>query len=241
MRGLGTTTGGTGHTDTGDRGTDTGPGNPYGGTFQAAFTAVVVVVALALFASACATGGTGTRDEGPARADMAGGSTVSPSAVSSPSATPTPSAVPDRKEAAHLVKTDPSVSAQVKRELTPCVSDDYPIDVSYGDLTGAPAEDIVVNVLSCGDGVGVASYVYREQDGSYRNVFSSEEPPVYAEIDRGYLVVTKQVYAQDDALSNPSSEDVISYQWVSDRFVLRDDTRTDYGDLGDGGTASPDN
>ncbi|QOV41541.1 hypothetical protein IM697_41965 [Streptomyces ferrugineus] len=199
---------------------------------------MVVVVALALFASACATGGTGTRDEGPARADLAGGSAVSPSAT--PTSSPSPSAVPDRKEAARLVKADPSVSTQVKRELTPCVSDDYPIDVSYGDLTGAPVDDIVVNVLSCGDGVGVASYVYREKDGSYRNVFRSEEPPVYAEIDRGYLVVTKQVYAQDDALSNPSSEDVISYQWVSDRFVQKDDVRTEYGDLGDDATAPPD-
>ncbi|MER7379162.1 hypothetical protein ABT384_41880 [Streptomyces lanatus] len=194
---------------------------------------MAVVVALALFASACGTGGTGARDEGPAHADAAGGSAVSKSA------SPTPSPVPDRKEAVRLVKADPVVSTQVKRELTPCVSDDYPIDVSYGDLTGGPADDIVVNVLSCGDGVGVASYVYREKDGSYRNVFKSEEPPVYAEIDRGYLVVTQQVYAQDDALSNPSSEEVVSYEWVSGRFARKDHVTTDYGDLGDDGTAAP--
>jgi hypothetical protein len=193
---------------------------------------MAVVVALALFVSGCATGGTGARDEGPAHADAAGGKAVASAA--------SPSPVPDRTEAVRLVKADPAVSAEVKRELKPCVSDDYPVDVSYGDLTGAPADDIVVNVLSCGDAVGVASYVYRERGGAYHNVFKSEEPPVYAEIDRGYLVVTKQVYAQDDALSNPSSEDVISYQWISDRFVKKDSIRTDYASLGDGESAAPD-
>ncbi|TXS50408.1 hypothetical protein EAO75_11655 [Streptomyces sp. uw30] len=242
MRGLGTTTGGTGHTNRGDGATDgdsedggsaqRGSG-PVRGTFQAAFTAVVVVVALALFASACATGGTGARDEGPAHADMAGGSAVTPSATASASA------VPSREQAVELVKADPVVSTEVKRELKPCVSDDYPIDVSYGDLTGGPTDDIVVNVLSCGDEIGVASYVYREQSGAYRNVFKSEEPPVYAEIDRGYLVLTKQVYAKDDALSNPSSEDVFSYLWTSDRFVRKYSTRTDYGSLGDDEPAAP--
>jgi hypothetical protein len=201
---------------------------------QAAFTAVAVVVALALFASACATGGTGARDEGPAH-DAAGGSNVSASLAASPSA----SAVPDSAEAVRLVKADPAVSAEVKRELKPCVSHDYPVDVSYGDLTGGPADDIVVNVLSCGDQVGVASYVYREQRGAYRNVFKAEDPPVYAEIDRGLLVVTEQVYAKDDALSNPSSEYVIQYLWTSDRFVPKYRTRTDYSTLGGGDESAP--
>lgn len=248
MRGLGTTAGGTGHTDRGDRGTDgdsaeigpdrPGP-SPVRGTIQAAFTAVAVVVALALFVSACATGGTGARDEGPAHADLAGGSAVSSSRAAT--ATPSASAVPDPTQVVRLVKADPKVSGQVKRELQPCVSDDYPVDVSYGELTGGPAQDIVVNVLSCGDAVGVASYVYQEQDGEYRNVFKAEEPPVYAEIDHGYLVVTEQVYAKDDALSNPSSENVISYLWKSGRFVQEDDTRTEYGNLGGGdASATPD-
>lgn len=250
MRGLGTTTGGTGRTETGDRGAGgdseelgaprSGPA-PVRGTFQAAFTAVAVIVALALFASGCATGGTGARDEGPAHADAVGEAAVSSTLAPSPSPSASASAVPDRTEAVRLVKADPAVSAEVKRELKPCVSDDYPVDVSYGDLTGGPADDIVVNVLSCGDAVGVGSYVYRESEGEYRNVFKAEEPPVYAEIDRGYLVVTKQVYAKDDALSNPSSENVISYEWTSGRFVLKFRTRTDYGTLGsDEESAAPD-
>ncbi|MFE7275747.1 hypothetical protein [Streptomyces sp. NPDC057623] len=211
------------------------------GIFQAAFTAVAVVVALALFASACATGGTGARDEGPAHADSVSGADVSSSFAPTPAASAPASAVPDRTEAVRLVKADPVVSTEVKRDLKPCVADEYPVDVSYGDLTGGPADDIVVNVLSCGDAVGIASYVYREQGGAYHNVFKTEEPPVYAEIDRGYLVVTKQVYAKDDALSNPSRENVLSYQWVSGGFVQRFDTRTDYGNLGGGDeSAAPD-
>ncbi|MGW1956855.1 hypothetical protein ACWCPI_29585 [Streptomyces sp. NPDC001920] len=191
---------------------------------------MAVVVALALFVSGCATGGTGARDEGPAHADAAGGSAASASLA--PSQAPSPSPAPDPKQAVRLVKADPEVSAQVKRELKPCVSNGYPVDVSYGDLTGGPADDIVVNVLSCGDSVSVASYVYREESGAYHNVFKAEEPPVYAEIDRGYLVVTEQVYAKDDALSNPSSENVVSYEWVSSRFVAKHHTHTDYGNLG---------
>lgn len=254
MRGLGTTAGGTGRTDKATNGEsgldrdegseDTGPQwpgpdrpgpAPARGTLQAAFTAVAVVVALALFASACATGGTGARDEGPAHADSVGGSAVSSSFA------PSASAVPDPVEAVRLVKADPTVSVDVKRDLKPCVSDDYPVDVSSGDLTGGPARDIVVNVLSCGDMVGVGSYVYREQGGRYENVFKAEEPPVYAEIDRGYLVVTKQVYANDDQVSNPSSENVISYLWTEGRFVPKYSTHTDYGTLGDGDkSATPD-
>ncbi len=263
MRGLGTTAGGTGRTGdrtdgrTGDArtggsmrsGTGDGMGgesrgvgpvrpgiDPARGTVQAAFTAVVVLAALALLVSACATGGTGARDEGPAHADSVARAAVSPSL--SPSPTPSASAVPDRMEAVRLVKADPAVSAEVKRELKPCVSDDYPVDVSYGELTGGPSTDIVVNVLSCGDAVGVGSYVYREQDGRYQNVFKAEEPPVYAEIDRGYLVVTKQVYEKDDPVSNPSSENVLTYVWASGRFVQKYDTRTDYSHL-NGGDASP--
>ena len=43
--------------------------------------------------------------------------------------------------------------------------------------------------------------MYREEDDGYRNVFLAEEPPVYAEIDRGDLVVTKQVYEKGDPVS----------------------------------------
>ncbi|WP_416981616.1 hypothetical protein [Streptomyces sp. T028] len=193
------------------------------GTFQAAITAVTVLAALALSVSACGTGGTGARDEGPAHADaVSGGATMTPSAV------PTDSA--SRVDAVQLVKADPEVSAEVKGELTPCVGDEYPVDVSYGDLTGGPVTDIVVNVLTCGDAVGVGSYVYREKDGRYENVFKAEEPPVYAEIDRGDLVVTKQVYAKGDAFSSPSGETVITYRWTTaERFVKESSIHNEYG------------
>ncbi|MFI6660767.1 hypothetical protein ACIBL8_35115 [Streptomyces sp. NPDC050523] len=202
------------------------------GTLQAAFTAVAVLAALALFVSACATGGTGARDEGPAHApsDAVAGAAVSPS--------PSSSKASAHVDAVRLVKDDPSVSAEVKRDLKPCVANEYPIDVSYGDVTGGPGDDVVVNVLTCGDAVGVGSYVYRQEGGRYENVFRAEEPPVYAEIDRGDLVVTKQVYEKGDRVSSPSGEIVTTYSWTAGRFVKRYNTRNDYSNAVGGG-ASP--
>ncbi|MFF4059066.1 hypothetical protein ACFYZ8_19735 [Streptomyces sp. NPDC001668] len=209
---------------------------PVRGIFQAASTAVAVLAALALFVSACATGGTGTRDEGPAHA-VAGvdaSPSVMPSALASPRL--------DRKGAVALLKSDPKVSEAVKRDLEPCVADQYPVDLFYGDLTGGSADDVVVNVVTCADLVGVGSYVYREEGGSYQNVFQTEEPPVYAEIDRGDLVVTKQVYEKGDAVSEPSGENVTTYRWASGRFAAVYRTHSDYSDvIGKDPTPVPDN
>lgn len=101
------------------------------------------------------------------------------------SASAAASKAPQRVDAVKLVQDDPEVSPAVKSALKPCVADEYPVDVSYGNLTGGSANDVVVNVMTCADAVGVGSYVYREKDGRYENVFKAEEPPVYAEIDRG--------------------------------------------------------
>ncbi|MEU5364674.1 hypothetical protein ABZ354_14490 [Streptomyces sp. NPDC005925] len=193
-------------------------------------TAVIVLTAVALFACACATGGTGTRDEGPAHADTVSG------APSVPAVRPVRS--PDRVDAVRLVQDDPRVSAEVKRGLKPCLGDEYPVDVSYGRLTGGPAEDVVVNVLTCGDAVGVGAYVYHVEGGAYRNVFRAEEPPVYAEIDRGDLVVTKQVYEKGDPVSSPSGENVITFRWSAGRFTERFRAHNDYSNAV-GGEAPP--
>ncbi|MBX9397746.1 hypothetical protein K4749_30200 [Streptomyces sp. TRM72054] len=211
---------------TGRAGVDTGPGpTPARGTLQAVITAAAVLTALSLLLSACATGGTGARDEGPAHDDSMAGTAASSAAQAS--------AVPEsrsltRAAAVKLLLSDPHVSAAVKRGLKPCVADAYPVDLSYGDLTGGTVEDVVVNVVTCSDVVGIGSYVYREEGGSYRNVFKAEEPPVYAEIDRGDLVVTKQVYAKGDPVSSPSGENVITYRWTAGRFTEEYRTHNDY-------------
>ncbi|MEF9905503.1 hypothetical protein [Streptomyces sp. P9-A2] len=193
-------------------------------TARAATTATSVFVALALFVTACGRGGTGARDEGPAHAD----SVASPPA-SSETGSETPVAAAGRVDAVRLVKDDPMVSAEVKRLLRPCVADEYPVDVSYGNVTDGPADDVVINVLTCGDTVGVGSYVYRDQGDAYVNVFKSEEPPVYAEIDRGDLVVTMQVYDRGDPVSSPSGENVITYRWSAGRFTEEFRTHNEYG------------
>lgn len=200
---------------------------------KAVITAVAVLAALGLSVSACGTGGTGARDEGPAHSDSMAGAAVSPMS--------SPSAVPDRVDAVRLIKGDPLVSAEVKNELKPCVADEYPVDVSYGDLTGGVADDVVVNVMTCSDAVGVGSYVYRAAGGGtagYRNVFRAEESPVYAEIDRGDLVVTRQVYKKDDPVTSPSGENVITYRWTAGRFTLEYRTHNEYSSAVDG-TAAP--
>ncbi|CAM5621440.1 hypothetical protein [Streptomyces griseomycini] len=194
-------------------------------TTRAATAATAVLAAAGLFAAGCGTGGTGARDEGPAHADPVA-SAAAPAPVSR-----VPATVPDQVDAVRLIKADPAVSAEVKRELKPCVADEYAVDVSYGDLTGGTADDIVVNVLTCGDAVGIGSYVYRGEGGAYTNVFTAEEPPVYAEIDRGDLVVTKQVYDRGDPVSSPSGENVITYRWTAGRFTEEYRTHNDYGQV----------
>jgi hypothetical protein len=208
-----------------------GTGDPRAqGTLKAVITAVAVLAALGLLVSACGTGGTGARDEGPASDSVAAG-------AATPSTSP--SATPDRVDAIRLVKADPEVSAAVKRDLKPCVGDEYPVDVSYGNLTGGSADDVVINVMTCGDAVGVGSYVYREDGDAYKNVFRSEEPPVYAEIDRGDLVITQQVYAKGDSVAYPSAEEVITYRWMVNRFTERARKHTDYSKVVGGESPAP--
>ncbi len=200
------------------------------GSSLAVIAAVASIAALALFVAACGAGGTGPRDEGPAHASAVAGAVASPS--------PSPSERYRRVDAVDLIKKDPAVSGTVKRELKPCSGDDYPVDVTYGDLTGGSVNDVLVNVTTCGDYVGIATYVYREENGTFTNVFKNEESPVYAEIDGADLTVTKQVYDTDNPVSNPSRETVITYGWRSGRFVQTQIHETDYSKTGaDSGAA----
>ncbi|MGW1892019.1 hypothetical protein ACWCP6_17425 [Streptomyces sp. NPDC002004] len=200
-----------------------------GRALKAGGAAAAALAALGLFLAACSTGGTGARDEGPAHTDPVGQASPSPE---------TTFAV-KRVNAVRLVKDDPKVSAEVKRDLKPCVGDEYPVDVSYGKLTGGSTTDVVVNVMTCGDAVGIGSYVYRLEGRKYQNVFLAEEPPVYAEIDRGDLVVTKQVYEKGDSVAYPSGEDVITYRWSSSRFTVHDRMHNDYSKSVGGSSPAP--
>ncbi|MFE0582640.1 hypothetical protein [Streptomyces sp. NPDC058874] len=194
----------------------------------------IILVGTAVFAVGCATGGTGLRDGGPARTD-----TISRTAPSGPSSGTSPasaSGTPFKKvDPVALLMADPKVSSEVKRDLKPCTGKEYPVDVSYGKVTGGPVADIVVNVLSCVDALGRGSYVYRADGGTYENVFADEQPPVYAEIDRGDLVVTKQVYGKSDALAYPSGEDVVTYRWNGEEFTEQDRVHSEYSNVVDGG------
>ncbi|WP_228983820.1 LppP/LprE family lipoprotein [Streptomyces sp. DH12] len=186
---------------------------------------------LGLLAAGCSTGGTGTRDEGAAPTEQGG-----PSGAAAP--TPSASSPFERVDVVELLKNDPKVSDRVKKDLRPCGPDAYPVDTSYGNLTGTSAADVVVNVLTCGDAVGVGTYVYRKREQTFENVFALEEPAVYSAIDRGDLVVTKQTYAKGDPIAYPSGEEVVTYRWSSDRFTEHYVVRNEYSKAVEGGDIS---
>ncbi|MFJ3584880.1 hypothetical protein ACIPPS_21990 [Streptomyces sp. NPDC090127] len=226
MRGLGA------RIDGGD-----GPGGPRRRSVKAASTtAVAVLAAVGVSLTACSTGGTGSRDEGAARADEVASAAPAPSSPSASSGQPPAK----RVDPIALIKDDPKIGARLKDDLKPCVADAYPVDTSYGNLTGGASPDVVVNVMTCGDAVGIGTYVYRETEGGYQNVFMVEDAAVYATIDRGDLVVTKQVYAKGDPVAYPSGEDVITYRWAGNKFSQHDWVHNDYSRaVGDGGLDGP--
>ncbi|MFE4381132.1 hypothetical protein [Streptomyces cyaneofuscatus] len=192
-------------------------------------TALAGLAAFGLFCVGCATGGTGTRDEGPAG--------TQPVVQVSPQPTPSGTAPPTRRvDAVALLKGDSTVSERVREGLRPCAGKAYPVDTSYGSMTGGPSADVVVNVMSCADSVGMGTYVYRaREDGSYENVFMAEVPAVYGTIDRGDLVVTTQVYGSKDPLAYPSGSEVVTYRWAGGRFTEHDRVHNDFSRAVDGG------
>ncbi|MFF0434659.1 hypothetical protein ACFYU9_20795 [Streptomyces sp. NPDC004327] len=193
------------------------------------------LAAVGMLVAACSTGGTGSRDEGAARSDEV---------ASTAPATPSPSTAPGqyseqaptKVDPIALLKGDPKIGQRLKADLKPCTANVYPVDTSYGNLTNSGAPDVVVNVMSCGDGVGIGTYVYRQDNARYTNVFMAEDAAVYGTIDRGDLVVSKQVYAKGDPVAYPSGEDVITYRWTGNRFSQHDWVHNDFSKaVGDGG------
>lgn len=218
--GLGGRTGGT-------SADDGAPGRPrrnrgFRAGMAASGTALAGLAAFGLFCVGCATGGTGTRDEGPAGSQ--------PVAQVSPRSAPSGTAPAVRRvDAVRLLKADPKVGKEVREVLEPCAGKAYPVDTSYGSMTGGRSADVLVNVMSCADSVGLGTYVYRaREDGSYENVFTVEVPAVYGTIDRGDLVVTTQIYQAEDPMTSPSGSEVVTYRWTDERFTEHDRVHNDF-------------
>ncbi|MFI6288710.1 hypothetical protein ACIBCM_28860 [Streptomyces sp. NPDC051018] len=183
-------------------------------TRAAGYTAVAGLAVFGLFTASCSAGGTGVQDEGAAQADS-----QKPGAAPPPVASGGDPATMARKiDPVVLIQSDPKVSKEIKATLKPCTGADYPVDTSFGNLTGGTDPDVVVNLMTCGDAVGIGAYVYRANGERYENVFLSEEPAVFAAIDRGDLVVTKQVYGKEDPVVEPSGEEVTTYRWATGKF-----------------------
>ncbi|MFD8386975.1 hypothetical protein ACFV2X_52300 [Streptomyces sp. NPDC059679] len=205
-----------------------------------------------LVLAGCDTGSQGVRKEGPAHTSWAPEQADSPGSYVH-GTSPTSTSAKQKVDAVALLKKDPKVSEHLKANLKPCSksstkdaqndatpsaapdapqeakkgsakSQGYPIDVAYGRLTGSAASDLVVNVMTCTEGFGLGSYVYRKVGGTYENVFADERPPVYADTTKGSLRVTKLVYASNDSVCCPSSEDVTTYRWAETRreFLVTD-------------------
>lgn len=202
------------------------------GSLAAGGTVLAGLAAFGMLAAGCATGGTGTRDEGAAVTSPVerAGPTPRASSVVTPSHT---------VDSVALLKDDPKVSARIKADLKPCSEDAYPVDTSYGNVTGGSSPDVVINVMTCGDAVGIGTFVYRERNHAYENVFAAEEPAVYSTIDRGELVVTQQVYAKGDPVTYPSGEDVVTYRWDNGKFTERYRVRNDYSRSAGSGDGEP--
>ncbi|MBB5939429.1 hypothetical protein [Streptomyces zagrosensis] len=187
-------------------------------------TVAAFAAAAGLVLAGCNTASDGVRKEGEAKRETVSRDSAAPSTSTTSSAAPSPAKV----DPVALIKADPKVDKDLKRDLKPCGKDEYPVEVSYGKLTGASVADVVVNVMTCADGFGIGSYVYRKVGKDYTNVFLSEQAPVFTDIEKNELRVTQQVYDAGDALCCPSGEDVIHYRWSGQRFAESGRTHTDF-------------
>jgi hypothetical protein len=212
----------------------------------------VLVVPAAAALAACGSAPGGVRLEGPPAYSTAPERlNASPAATGRPEqgeASPTPSEASDEQQTAGgfnpqdeparvvaLLRKDPKVSPKVKQGLEPCAGA-WPVTVETGRATGA-RDDLVVNVSSCEDSVGLGTYVYRRSSsGALVNVFSAERPPVESAIEDGRLVVRRDVYLGNEPICCPSGEVVVVYEWREGVFheVSREQVDTEKTEGGDG-------
>jgi hypothetical protein len=166
-------------------------------------------------------------------------------------ASPTPSDASDEQQRAGgfnpedeparvvaLLRRDPKVSPKVKQGLKPCAGT-WPVTVETGRATG-PRDDLVVNVSSCADSVGLGTYVYRRSSsGALVNVFSAERPPVQSAIENGRLVVRRDVYLGNEPICCPEGQNVVVYEWRKGVFHEVDRKLVDTEEAEDGGSRAP--
>ncbi|GAU68890.1 hypothetical protein SSP35_09_01340 [Streptomyces sp. NBRC 110611] len=184
----------------------------------------------------CHSGAEGVRPEGSASSTTASKGTAGASAAPGPAATPSPAPTAasgaTKADVVQLMRDDPKVGADVKKSLyKPCAADEYAVDVTYASLTGNEAPDVIVNVMTCADSVGIGSYVYRRSSAArdgYDNVYANEQPSVHAGISKGELEISTQTYAPSDKVCCPSGENVILYRWAKDHFAEHEQYHTDY-------------
>ncbi|MEC3996226.1 hypothetical protein VSR01_22975 [Actinacidiphila sp. DG2A-62] len=174
----------------------------------ASVTTAGALTCAAVMVAGCGAGVTGARREGPA-----------PPATPKVRSTAAPAIASHPQALVEMIRKDTGVSPDVREDLTPCDGHDYPMDTDSGDLTAGDGPDLVVNITTCGDGLGIASYVYRMIDGKYQNVFADEHSPVYGSVEDGRLEIVHEVYRTDDPVSYPTGEEAVTYAWRGNHFV----------------------
>lgn len=184
--------------------------------------AAAIALCGVLIAIASCTGSGGVREEGiVSTAASASAKAYATHNAKSPAPSSAMSAAEATTDPVGLVKADPKVATDIREDLVACgdSADSYPVDTHFGDLTDSRTDDMIVNVSTCADGVGIGSYVYQLKNGTYQNIFADEQPPVVAEISGSELKVTHQVYEPQDPVSNPSGEDITTYRWTGSGFT----------------------
>jgi hypothetical protein len=185
-----------------------------------------------LAAGGCAT---------PAGVEVAGfASQVTPP----PSTAPLPSGTPVSADPVAILREDPQVSDKVKTELVPCVSDQYPIDERFADITRDGTAELLVTVYGCpgeepatypgdvkaremyatdiGFGPGYAAYVYNLATDPPTRLFGEENGAIDitpAPEENGELLVIRSSWAPRDDPCCPTDQSLTWYRWAGANFV----------------------
>jgi hypothetical protein len=139
--------------------------------------------------------------------------------ASASSASPSPTVTAGKINPVDLLKQDPKVRDEFKDDVKPCKgTKKYPVEVKYGYLTDSGRPDVLINLSTCNDGMGLGVYVYQKKGASYQNVFIDETPPVHGELGDGFLKVVRQVYTDSDAVCCPTGQSVTTYAWTGGWF-----------------------
>jgi hypothetical protein len=180
-----------------------------------AYTRLLAGLALPLLLGGCGVVGAGVRLEGRATPPAVQES-PQPATGQAPSIDPV-----------HLLRADPTVSAQVKQVLRrPCrggyADGWYPVYLRYADVTG-PGQVAMIDVQTCEDQVAcsgsLATYVYQLKPTGQRRVFVSTESGVRVIAAGSGLRLRRPAWGEADRSTCPNSTEATALNWNGSALV----------------------